>query len=433
MIAPPAIFSNKQYSAFLTTSYFEEDIDIVVKFRTEEGFFKIRRDQVTQLNNIVTFEQAGVKPKGKDKLHKYENKLSGYPLKILARQGGKCVSKEIVIVNTPRENHVFIQLDKPIYKPGDEVKVRVIVFDHDTKPIGINSIELEVRDSERNLVDRRTDLSGQNYNYLGFFEDIIPLGDYINLGLWNFTVKVNQNPNMVANKQVQVDKSKLPFYQVILNTKETVFLSERTFKVEFYGKYAFGEYAKGTAMLNITNAKTGIEMYSKNFQKIEAITTKSIDIANDLNIYTIPKGELDVNVTVKFLDSASSKKEAVTKFVTIKAVKKYSLEIIKAYPFQEGFDYNFDVVVKDPEGNILSFTSDPVEMSYQMQLSTGNSIDGTSHVPVENNVASFNIKAINGVKEIKIIVKYLKSKIEETIKPDLALTQAFRVTVSEKM
>lgn len=57
-------------------------------------------------------------------------------------QGGLTFTNEISI-NLPTKNQsVFIQTDKAMYKPGDKVKFRVLVLDSDTKPATVNNMNV---------------------------------------------------------------------------------------------------------------------------------------------------------------------------------------------------------------------------------------------------------------------------------------------------
>lgn len=55
-------------------------------------------------------------------------------------QRGLAFTNEISI-NLPSKNQsVFIQTDKAMYKPGDKLKFRVIVLDSDTNPVTVNDM-----------------------------------------------------------------------------------------------------------------------------------------------------------------------------------------------------------------------------------------------------------------------------------------------------
>lgn len=57
-------------------------------------------------------------------------------------QTGVTFSNEISIDLPSKNQSVFIQTDKAMYKPGDKVKFRVLVLDSDTKPATVSNMNV---------------------------------------------------------------------------------------------------------------------------------------------------------------------------------------------------------------------------------------------------------------------------------------------------
>lgn len=70
-------------------------------------------------------------------------KLDQGNYKLIAEgQRGLNFSNEISL-NLPTKNEsVFIQTDKAMYKPGDKVRFRVLVLDSDTNPATVNNMNV---------------------------------------------------------------------------------------------------------------------------------------------------------------------------------------------------------------------------------------------------------------------------------------------------
>lgn len=60
---------------------------------------------------------------------------------------------EEISINLPSKNQsVFIQTDKAMYKPGDKVKFRVIVLDSDTNPVTVHNMNVFITVSLFNAI-----------------------------------------------------------------------------------------------------------------------------------------------------------------------------------------------------------------------------------------------------------------------------------------
>lgn len=82
---------------------------------------------------------------------------------------------------------IFITTDKPIYKPGDIVRFRVIVLDMATKPVNhINSIQIDLEDSEKKSRRQWT----RAVLNKGIFATEYRLSSTLALGTWNITAIV---------------------------------------------------------------------------------------------------------------------------------------------------------------------------------------------------------------------------------------------------
>ena len=81
--------------------------------------------------------------------------------------GKEKFNESSVVILIPKQVSVFIQTDKPVYKPGDEVLYRIIVVDSEMKPVDPKKMVHQIYDADDNLLitveaDRDVDPSSSN-------------------------------------------------------------------------------------------------------------------------------------------------------------------------------------------------------------------------------------------------------------------------------
>lgn len=86
---------------------------------------------------------------------------------------------------------MLIQLDKPIYRPGDVVRFRVFAFDSETRPYNVPSAIVSIEDSGSNLVK-----SFANITFVkGMHEGSFQLSDNPPLYQWTITATAESEVN----------------------------------------------------------------------------------------------------------------------------------------------------------------------------------------------------------------------------------------------
>ncbi|XP_055852229.1 thioester-containing protein 1 allele R1-like [Episyrphus balteatus] len=124
---------------------------------------------------------------------------------------------------------MFIQTNKIIYKPGDEVEFRVIYIDQLKRPAKINDdkiITVEILDDESNIIMVFYDIKFVQ----GVFKGKFQLSDYPVLGDWYIELKIDGDFQTI--KKFEVDRYNLPKFNVQINTKEQVSIYDKQLELE---------------------------------------------------------------------------------------------------------------------------------------------------------------------------------------------------------
>jgi len=214
----------------------------------------------------------------------------------------------------------FIQTDKNIYKPGDNIKFRVFVLDANTKPFKFDDIEIFITDGGRNRVKQFENLKGKFIN--GVYKNELQLSDSPVMGSWLIHVKVNNGS--VKNKDFEVKEYVLPKFELLIDAEEGANFKDGKIRATVKAKYTFGKFAKGTAKVTVQADR---KVYFRGIGYDEPQTVTKIvdvdgkkfvefDIANELKINQT-KYKRIVYLTATFVDELSQKEVNVSQRIEI--------------------------------------------------------------------------------------------------------------------
>lgn len=136
---------------------------------------------------------------------------------------------------------VFIQTDKTLYKPKQEVKFRVITLFANFKPYK-TSLNILIKDPKSNLIQQW--LTEQNN--LGVVSKTFQLSSHPMLGDWSIQVQVN---DQTYHHLFQVSEYVLPKFEVALQTPLYCSLKSKNLNGTITAKYTYGKPVKGDVTL----------------------------------------------------------------------------------------------------------------------------------------------------------------------------------------
>ncbi|XP_062042348.1 CD109 antigen isoform X1 [Lepus europaeus] len=136
---------------------------------------------------------------------------------------------------------VFIQTDKALYKPAQEVKFRVVTLFSDFKPYK-TSLNILLKDPKSNLIQQW--LSQQND--LGVVSKTFQLSSHPIVGDWSIQVQVN---DQTYYQSFHVSEYVLPKFEVVLQTPLYCSLNSKNLNGSITAKYTYGKPVKGDVVL----------------------------------------------------------------------------------------------------------------------------------------------------------------------------------------
>ncbi|KAL7012099.1 hypothetical protein ACKWTF_014631 [Chironomus riparius] len=149
--------------------------------------------------------------------------MPNYELKLSYKRSSRtiCVEQSIQLINLLERPIILININKPIYEPFDEIKLKVFVLNHKLIPFNEpKKLDVTVTDAN-NKTFKSFRLLAKNY---GLYENVFRLSGNLNFGLWKFEVKVG-------------DKKRSKSFKVQESLKKTIQLDVKMSKeLSFYDK-----------------------------------------------------------------------------------------------------------------------------------------------------------------------------------------------------
>ena len=257
-----------------------------------------------------------------------ETKPGKYYLQVNAKssKGNDTIEKEISIKDSENQN-ITIQLDKGIYKPGDEVNYRVLVTSKRNDKPTQEKLEISFYDAN----DNRVYVDTTNTSIYGITSGKFKLADEVNSGNYKIQVATqtkNYSENFVVNPYIT------PQFETKIQTDKENYLVGEKIKITANAKYFFGEPVK--------NAKARLKL---NDTIQEGLTDEK---GNYVYEYTANENK-NLNVELEITDESNYLVEAKKTIYITEDI--FDIEILPEYnAIVSDIDNDIYFYVKNPDG-----------------------------------------------------------------------------------
>jgi len=190
------------------------------------------------------------------------------------------------------KHHIFIQLDKPIYKPGDAIQFRIIVLDDSLMQLRVNNIDVKIIDPFGRVMYVFNELE----DIMGVFINNYKISPNAALGDWTMTAVVDKQHGMKRSKIFSLSKDTLPLFNLYLRTSSKNYLPHHKLTISFNARYSSGDYVVGRAELVITDTINNKTCYKKEFKSSKAEKI-DLDFRTDLGVTVVNQMNLEASVT----------------------------------------------------------------------------------------------------------------------------------------
>jgi CD109 antigen len=301
----------------------------------------------------------------------------------------------------PKQYSVFIQTDKPKYKPGDKVNFRVLVIDSETKPFDYDNMKVELYDGDNNFV-QNFDNGEISSTDSGVYKNDFNIVEEPVMGRWELRVVINDEEKFMTKKSFTIEEYVLPRFEVIVDTKRDVMQSEKSIKLAVYALYTFGEPVKGkfkiSASVYDTAYPTIVQHTNEKLYNVEVKQTAEFNIFNDLAIVnSIRPHEVVFDVEFEELLTGQKLKPQREIRVRIHKTGTFKIEVQREKKnFKPGFPFKFKAIVKKFDGTVISTAAEPLSVDVNYFLKTPK----CSFVTKENEISRKEVKKAIRIKTI---------------------------------
>ncbi|XP_066861691.1 alpha-2-macroglobulin-like protein 1 [Anser cygnoides] len=162
-------------------------------------------------------------------------------VKLLITGQGVSIEEKKKVLIRKASSGTFIQTDKPIYKPGQTVKFRIVTLDEDF--IALNdSISLFLQDPNNNRIEQWLNVVPQD----GIADLSFQLSDEPLLGTYVINVT-----NGEAYDSFSVEDYALPRFEVIFEVPIKIYALDKTFPLRVCGRYTYGKVVQGMVHVHL--------------------------------------------------------------------------------------------------------------------------------------------------------------------------------------
>ena len=259
---------------------------------------------------------------------------------------------------------VFVETDKPIYKPGQTFHIRVLTLDPQLKPVE-GSITVEVMDAKGTKVFKK-DVQTDDY---GMVNLDMPLSPEPNLGTWKVVAKAGKRS---AQVDVRVERYVLPKYEVRVDLPKDWVLASESITGSVSAEYSYGKAVKGEVEIRATRYVGTWEEFAK--------VTRNLDGRVDFQLPPVQyvsgvpgargMGHVQLEVTVR--EEATGYEEKTTHLVSI-AASPVTLRVIPdSVIFKPSLPLSLLVVAETPDKK-------PVDAKVGLEIAYTKGDGKTSH------------------------------------------------------
>lgn len=176
-----------------------------------------------------------------------------YVLRVSARIG-RNVEVITRTVNLHRSWQLMVSTDKPVYRPGDPIRIRSLALRRpDLKPVAGGDVTFTVADPKGNIIFRRRDVTSR----YGIASADCPLADEILHGIYRIECRVGDTTSTAA---VEVKKYVLPKFKVAIDADRPYYQSGELISGTVQADYFFGKpVADAAVRIDLAPVKSGEE------------------------------------------------------------------------------------------------------------------------------------------------------------------------------
>ncbi|MGQ9572107.1 MAG: alpha-2-macroglobulin family protein [Dehalococcoidia bacterium] len=214
---------------------------------------------------------------------------------------------------------IFLETDRPIYKPGQTIQVRAITLDRELKPMQ-GSVTIEVLDAKGIKVFKK-DLATDDYG-TGTLE--VPISQEPNLGVWKVAAIAGERR---TEMDVRIEEYVLPKYEVKLELSKEWFLVDEPISGKVSAEYSYGKPVKGELEVKASRYVGQWEEFATFSSQFDTEGEFQLPAAGYVAGVPEARGMGNVTLEVTVREQATGYEQTTTRLLTV-AASPFSIQII---------------------------------------------------------------------------------------------------------
>ena len=250
---------------------------------------------------------------------------------------------------------LFLETDKPIYKAGQTIQMRVVTLNSELKPVS-ESVTVEILDA-KGIKIFRSEVRTDEY---GMASLDLPISSEPNLGTWKINAEAEKAETQL---DARVEKYVLPKYEVKVELPKEWFLVNEPIEGSVQAEYSFGKPVTGELEIKASRYVGQWEEY--------ATFSKVIDGETDFElppvgyVAGVPEaggmGNVMLEITVR--EEASGYEEQTRQLLTV-AESPLNIQLIpEGSVFKPGLPFGFLIITETPDNKPIE-AEVAVEITY---------------------------------------------------------------------
>ncbi len=256
-------------------------------------------------------------------------------------------------VKIERSSLVFVETDKPIYKPGQTIRMRAVTLNSELRPVS-ERVTVDVLDA-KGIKIFRSEVDTDEY---GMATLDLPISPEPNLGVWKINVATEKESTQL---DVRVEEYVLPKYEVKVELPKEWFLVNEPIEGKVTAEYSFGKPVAGELEIRASRYVGEWEEYATFSKMINGETEFTLPAVG--YVAGVPAaggmGNVMLDVTVK--EKATGYQEENSKMLTVSS-SPLNIQIIpEGSVFKPSLPFSFLIVTETPDNK-------PIEAKVEVKV-----------------------------------------------------------------
>ena len=250
---------------------------------------------------------------------------------------------------------VFVETDKPIYKLGQDLRVRVLRLDAELRPMP-GEVTVEITDAKGIKVFRKQTTSDD----YGMASLTMPLSTEPNLGVWKVTARYGEQ---TAQVDARVERCTLPRYEIDVTLPRDWVLADEQIEGVISAEYSFGRPVRGEVEIVAYRYVGTWERFASFSENIDGEVSFDLPAAQYVAGVPAAGGQGNVRLDITVSERSTGYVETNTHLLTV-AESPINVRLIAESPsFKPSLPFSILVIAETPD-NMPVDTDFPLHIYY---------------------------------------------------------------------